>query len=49
MLDRIAINASGLGDIEGSTGAHRVELHCGPDNRQLQGGTRISVSSNTIS
>ncbi|WP_279585729.1 hypothetical protein [Xanthomonas campestris] len=36
MLDRISINASGLGDIEGSTGAHRVELHCGPDNRQLQ-------------
>ncbi|MBO9947803.1 MULTISPECIES: hypothetical protein [Xanthomonas] len=36
MLDRIAINASGLGDIEGPTGAHRVELHRGPDNRQMQ-------------
>ncbi|WP_236523882.1 hypothetical protein, partial [Xanthomonas perforans] len=46
MLDRIAVDASGLSDIDGPTGAYRVDLRRGPDYRQLQRRHKVDVSTN---
>ncbi|MBV6895120.1 hypothetical protein [Xanthomonas euvesicatoria] len=40
MLDRIAVDASGLSDIDGPTGAYRVELRRGPITDSCKGSIR---------